>query len=120
MAGAPATRLERFHVNVAPSRDRVRIHVGRSADILRRLPAGYDFAYIDGSHAAADVLSDAVMVWPLLNPGDLMLFDDYEWPLRDLPIERPKMAIDAFMARFEGRYEIVHRGFQVALRKPAG
>jgi hypothetical protein len=28
----------------------------------------FDFVYVDGSHEACDVLSDSVLVWPMLKP----------------------------------------------------
>ena len=31
--------------------------------------------YIDGSHAARDVISDAVLAWALLRPGGVLIFD---------------------------------------------
>ena len=37
----------------------------------------FNFVYIDGSHLKADILSDVVMVWPLLMDGGVILFDDY-------------------------------------------
>ena len=37
----------------------------------------FDFCYIDASHAAEDVLRDAVLAWPLIKPGGLIVFDDY-------------------------------------------
>jgi len=53
---------------------------GRSDAMLRDLPHDhFDYISIDGSHEAADVLSDAVLSWPLLKTGGLICFDDYEW-----------------------------------------
>jgi predicted O-methyltransferase YrrM len=60
----------------------------------------YSFIYIDGSHIAKDVLTDACMAWPLLKPKGLMVFDDYMWGNpRDI-LHRPKPAIDAFCNLF--------------------
>ncbi|MCA3555461.1 class I SAM-dependent methyltransferase [Aestuariivirga sp.] len=60
----------------------------------------YDFIYIDGSHQAADVLTDAVMAFRLLQTGGVMAFDDYLWaealPTGVDPLRCPKPAIDAF------------------------
>ena len=39
----------------------------------------FDFIYIDGSHLAKDVLTDACMAWPLLKNRGFMVFDDYLW-----------------------------------------
>ena len=78
----------------------------------------YDFIYIDGSHIAKDVLTDACMAWPLLKPKGLMVFDDYLWTpnARDI-LHRPKLAIDAFVNIFAEEVEIVYVGYQLAIRK---
>jgi predicted O-methyltransferase YrrM len=78
----------------------------------------FDFIYIDGSHIAKDVLTDACMAWPLLSPKGLMVFDDYLWSpsARDI-LHRPKIAIDAFTNLFAEEVEIVHVGYQLVVRK---
>lgn len=77
----------------------------------------FDFIYIDGSHVAKDVLTDACMSWPLLKKGGLMVFDDYMWgPARDI-LHRPKPAIDAFTNMFAEEAEIIHVGYQLVVRK---
>ena len=77
----------------------------------------YDFIYIDGSHIAKDVLTDACMAWPLLKPKGIMVFDDYMWGNpRDI-LHRPKPAIDAFCNIFAEEVDIVHVGYQLVVRK---
>lgn len=77
----------------------------------------YDFIYIDGSHIAKDVLTDACMAWPLLKPKGIMVFDDYMWGNpRDI-LHRPKPAIDAFTNIFAEEVDIVHVGYQLVVRK---
>ena len=78
---------------------------------------GYDIIYIDGSHAAPDVLSDAVLSWALLKPGGTMVFDDYGWQQVPEAHNQPRMAIDSFLACFRGQYDDVHSGYQLAVRK---
>lgn len=77
----------------------------------------FDFIYIDGSHTAPDVLTDAVMAWPLLNPQGLMVFDDYMWGNPRDALHRPKIAIDAFTNIFGETAEIIHVGYQLVVRK---
>ena len=77
----------------------------------------FDFIYIDGSHIAKDVLTDACMAWPLLKQGGIMVFDDYLWgESRDI-LHRPKMATDFFVNVFAEGLDIVHIGHQFAVRK---
>ena len=77
----------------------------------------FDFIYVDGSHAAPDVLSDAVMAFGLLKTGGVMLFDDYLW--NDMPglLYRPKIAIDFFVTIFSEKSDLILLSSQVAVRK---
>lgn len=76
-----------------------------------------DFIYIDGSHIAKDVLTDACMAWPLLKPKGIMVFDDYLWGNPRDALHRPKIAIDAFCNIFAEGLDIVHVGYQLIVRK---
>ena len=76
-----------------------------------------DFIYIDGSHIAKDVLTDACMAWPLLKTGGVMVFDDYLWGNPRDVLHRPKAAIDAFTTLFAEELEIIHVGYQAVIRK---
>lgn len=80
-------------------------HKERSITALSKLIAEgksgcFDFVYVDGSHQAPDVLSDAVLAFQLLRIGGLIAFDDYLWSEGDVvhrdPLRCPKIAIDAF------------------------
>ena len=77
----------------------------------------YDFIYIDGSHRAPHVLTDACMAWPLLKPKGIMVFDDYMWGNPRDVLHRPKVAIDAFTNIFAEEAEIIHVGYQLVVRK---
>lgn len=67
----------------------------------------FDFIYVDGSHVAADVLTDAVMAFPMLRAGGCMLFDDYDWCMeshgKEDALNMPRPAIDAFAMLFMRR-----------------
>ena len=77
----------------------------------------YHFIYIDGSHIARDVLTDACMAWHLLAPGGIMVFDDYMWgEPRDI-LHRPKPAVDCFTNLFAEELNIVHVGYQLVVQK---
>lgn len=49
----------------------------KSAEALRQIDSStIDFAYIDGSHSAPDVLEDVVTTWRVLRPGGIVVVDD--------------------------------------------
>lgn len=77
----------------------------------------FDFIYIDGSHKAKDVLTDACMAWQLLKPEGVLVFDDYLWGDPRDALHRPKIAIDAFTNIFGEELSIIYAGHQLAVRK---
>lgn len=118
---------ERFHRNTQEFRDagRLTVVVNHSqAFLVDRIARGetapgngFHIVYVDGSHAAPDVLSDGVLAWALLEPGGVMVFDDYIWAGGTCEQERPRFAIDSFLACFLGQYDELHRGTQVVIRR---
>lgn len=70
--------------------------------------AEYDLVYIDGSHRACDVLSDAVDSYHLCRKGGVMIFDDYHaGSSNENPLRSPKVAIDAFVNCFADKLELL-------------
>lgn len=120
---------DRFKENMQEHGDRVIVGQGFSYERLRELSLNtFDFIYIDADHAAASVLEDAVLSWRLLKPGGIMAFDDYFWtfhsnryhdlePDVEKQVLEPKMAIDAFLECYKGKYEILSHREQVWIKK---
>jgi predicted O-methyltransferase YrrM len=109
-----------FDRNLAAMKSRVEKIKGSSTDILPDLAIGhrrFDLAYIDGSHRAVDVYRDAVLTWPLMVAGGIVVFDDYEWPMAASDEEAPKPGIDAFLAAHVGQYRELVRDYQIAIQK---
>src|SRR5262249_43558528 len=77
----------------------------------------FDIAFIDGSHRSADVYSDAVLTWPMMVHGGLVIFDDYRWTYKPGTLEHPKIGIDSFLRSFEGQYRVRYCEYQVAIEK---
>lgn len=110
----------RFDSNVAAFGRRVEKVKGPSGAVLPRLGVAgrrFDIAYIDGSHYAVDVYSDAVLTWSLMAPGGIVIFDDYAWDLMNDDSERPKAGIDAFLDAIAGQYRIIHRDYQLVIAR---
>jgi predicted O-methyltransferase YrrM len=110
----------RFDANVAAFGDRLEKLKGPSSAVLPQLGiAGrrFDVAYIDGSHFAADVYSDAVLTWSLMVPGGIVILDDYTWDLGNEDLERPKLGVDAFLKAIDGQYEVMHCSYQMVIAK---
>jgi predicted O-methyltransferase YrrM len=126
-SGAPAVEgmLERFQRNVQLTGSAIKVRILRSSTVqaLAQLLTedgsenAFDLIYVDASHRADDVITDAVLSFRLLKLGGLIIFDDYEWEWRPSALDRPKIAIDAFMTIFQRSLAVVHIGYQVLLKK---
>jgi len=111
---------ERFDRNLEPFMGRVEKIKSRSKPALERLIAEgrrFDLAYIDGGHRYDDVMADSLAIWTLTAPGATIIWDDYEWAPEFKPEERPKDAIDDFLAARAGSYRLLAKGYQVIVRR---
>jgi hypothetical protein len=107
--GAVEARFDRNLAIAKTSRPWVQVHkiksvsrIGLATLLSADLPTGghrgsFDFIYVDGSHQAADVLTDLVFAFDLCRKGGVILCDDYLWGLEQNPLLAPKIAIDAFV-----------------------
>lgn len=114
--------LQRFQTNTDSVKDKIKTQIGKSSDVLPRLPNArlpdlYDCIYVDGSHSPRDVCLDGILAWSLLKPGGVMIFDDYEWGGHLSTDKRPRLGIDAFLAVHSTQYTILERGYALAIRK---
>jgi hypothetical protein len=107
------------NITRAGGEKRTEFRRGVSREILRTLPfAAYDFIYIDGGHSTVDVLEDAILSFRLAKPGAIIAFDDYLWndPQHN-QAGVPQPAIDAFLALYSKKLDVLESGYQVWLRK---
>lgn len=77
----------------------------------------FDIIYIDASHEAKDVISDAILSWNILNIGGVVIFDDYKWNLLLQDFSKPKIAVDSFIEIMKPTINILHKGYQVIIEK---
>jgi predicted O-methyltransferase YrrM len=110
----------RFDHNVAVSGHAAKVTKlsGRSQELLPSLSGRkFDAIYIDGGHTAAEVYTDASLCWPLLKPGGVVSFDDYEWRMYRPPENRPQQGIDKFLAEHADELVILHKSYTVLARR---
>ncbi|GBC00216.1 hypothetical protein RclHR1_03790009 [Rhizophagus clarus] len=111
----------RRNIKESGKENQVEIIKNNSFDALTKLNyekrIEFDFIYIDGSHIACDVLSDAVLSWNLLKDGGIMILDDYEWDYFEEEYNNPRIAIDAFLRTYQSQIEVLFKRFQVGIRK---
>ena len=96
---------DRFYSNIRETNGLASIRVMEEKSdvalfkLIQEEKISFDFIYIDGSHAAVDVLTDMILSFRLLKVGGLCICDDYYWApnIDDFDLDQsPKLAIDAF------------------------
>ena len=70
------------------------------ADVLKLLPSGCNFIYIDGGHAYEQVIKDIAAYWPLVMYGGVLAGHDYD--CKDLP--GVKKAVDELFGAPDKEY----------------
>lgn len=117
--------FEAFKRNVAVFSSRVRYVRGKAAAVLRSSPLTsegtekFDFVYLDttlSSASSRDFLEHAVLCWPLLKPGGMLVFDDYTHNRRH-DTRCPRPGIDAFLNSYAHELKTLHVGWQVIVIK---
>lgn len=123
--------FQRWQANVRPWWPRLAWYREPSRRAIPRIPGPPQrplaFAYVDGSHLASAALEDAVLLWPRLAPGGILIWDDYDWRQNKPPppgwpgeVMRPQAGIDAFLRVYAGQYdELEHATWQIKIRKVA-
>ena len=113
------------NINKTGLKDKVHIVKGDSSEELRIFPKEYfDFIYVDGDHDEKAVIKDAIGSFRVLKKGGIIAFDDYLLGIRypNSPGSKAmngstKKAIDYFLDVFQDELEIIHKDYQVWIRK---
>lgn len=108
----------RFKANIAlcPNADKSLLLKSTSYDALLSLSqtrTTFDFIYIDGSHTAIDVLTDAVLSWHLLRLGGRLVFDDWMWRGYLEECFNPQIAVKGFLRCVEAEVECTETEYQM-------
>lgn len=84
---------------------------------LIKMKKQFDFIYIDGCHMAKSVLEDAVFSFRLLKNNGIMIFDDFNWNIKQQLHEVPRLAITSFISVYSNYMKILFCGDQLVVQK---
>lgn len=108
---------KRFLKNIAPYKDKVVVLKGLSSAMLRGIKKEmFDFVYIDASKHSQNVMEEAVLSFPLIKPGGLIVFDDYTHN-KEHDYNCPRPGIDAFLNVYSSDLKVLITRWQVIAQK---
>jgi predicted O-methyltransferase YrrM len=87
---------------------------GTSDEMINKLDDNtVDFVYIDGDHSAEQVYKDAVNMFSKMKNNSIILFDDYLFNVNGVITQH---GIDKFLQEYNGKYELLFKDYQAAIK----
>jgi len=109
--------LKNFKHNAKFHPGKITLLQGHSGKMLRKLkPEQFSVIYLDANTYCKDVLEQAVLAFPLLKKGGLLIFDDYTYS-KEHDTRCPRMCIDAFLNVYAKEIQVIQLSWQVIVRK---
>jgi hypothetical protein len=99
-----------FDYNISNCRntEKITIHKITSDEFFDINTNTYNFVYIDGCRELDFIQRDMENTFKVLEKGGIMWMYDYN---------ECNEIIEDFQEKYKGQYEVIHSGFQVAIRK---
>jgi hypothetical protein len=102
-----------FNISVCKNSDKIIIHKITSDTFFENNNKTYNFIYIDGCHEPEFIKRDMENSFNFLEKNGIMWMDDYGGG-DGIQI---KNAMNTFLEKYTGQYQIIHVGYQLAIKK---
>lgn len=108
--------INTFKSNIKKSKNsnKVKLYQETSDEFFEKNKKLYNIIYIDGCHEYEFIIRDMVNSFNCLEINGIMWMDDYgggNYP------NYCKIPMDKFLNEYNGKYLIIHKGYQLALKK---
>jgi len=102
-----------FNISSCKNAGKITIHKTTSDNFFENNNQTYNFIYIDGSHIPDFIKRDMENSFNILEKNGIMWMDDYGGG-DGIQI---KNTMNHFLEKYKGHYELIHMGYQLAVRK---
>jgi len=102
-----------FNISICKNSDKITIHKITSDHFFENNTKKYNFIYIDGCHEPDFIKRDMENSFAMLETNGIMWMDDYGGG-DGIQI---KNTMDTFLQKYNGQYELIHKGYQLAIKK---
>lgn len=102
-----------YNISVCRNSDKVTIHKITSDKFFETNTKTYNIIYIDGCHETDFIRRDMENSFAVLESGGIMWMDDY----RGGDGIKIRKAMDAVLEKYKNQYDLIHVGYQIAIRK---
>ena len=107
-------QIKNFFYNISQSKYPEKVqYMGLTSDHFFEVnKTKYNFIYIDGMHTKEQIPKDIINSWDSLLTDGIIWMDDYLGDNCKL-----KKTFDEAIASLRGKHEVIHRGYQIAIKK---
>jgi predicted O-methyltransferase YrrM len=102
-----------YNLSVCKNSEKISVNKISSDSFFENNNKTYNFIYIDGSHKYDFITRDMENSFKLLEKNGIMWMDDYGGG-DGIQI---KHTMDTFLQKYKDEYEIIHKNYQLAIRK---
>jgi len=102
-----------YNISICKNSDKIIIHKITSDIFFENNSKTYNFIYIDGCHKPDFIKRDMENSFNILDKNGIMWMDDY----RGGDGIQIKNTMDTFLQKYSGQYELIHQGYQLAIKK---
>ena len=102
-----------YNISICKNSHKIIIHKITSDIFFENDSQTYNFIYIDGCHEPYFIKRDMENSFNILEKNGIMWMDDYGGG-DGIQI---KNIMDTFLQKYNGQYELIHQGYQLAIKK---
>lgn len=102
-----------YNTKLCKNSDKIIINKITSDEFFKTNDKTFNFIYIDGCHESDFVIRDMENSFKVLEKNGIMWMDDY----RGGDGIKLKNTMDSVLEKHRGEYELIHKNYQIAIRK---
>jgi len=102
-----------YNISICKNNNKIEIKKITSDEFFVTNDKSYNLIYIDGSHECDFITRDMENSFQCLEKNGIMWMDDYGGG-DGIQI---KKTMDNFLQKYKGQYDLIHKGYQLAIRK---
>jgi len=99
-----------YNIQSCKNSDKITIYKITSDEFFANNLNTFNFIYVDGCHEPEYIKRDLENSFAVLEDGGIMWMDDYDGG-------QTKETFDNFLIEYDGCYNIIHKGYQLAIQK---
>jgi hypothetical protein len=100
-----------YNISICNNQEKIEVKKITSDEFFQKNTKFFNFIYIDGCHIGEFIKRDMENSFKFLEINGIMWMDDY------LANNETKNTMDLFLEKYKGKYYLIHKGYQLAIKK---